>query len=174
MGGWSTDWYTTGRLGDGFKWANNLHYALTSGNVTGYLWWLATQDKETNNNNNEKLILVDKGEYYVSKRFWAFAQYSRTIRPGAARVGIEGGNGLKTTAFVNVDGSTVVNVINTGAEAVVFEVEGVKAATANAWVTDELNDMTSVATTVGADGSVKGVNVPGRGLVSLVIKPSAA
>ncbi|KAK4451830.1 glycoside hydrolase superfamily [Podospora aff. communis PSN243] len=174
MGSWSTNWYTTGHLGDGFKWANNLHYALTAGNVTGYLWWLATQDKETNNNNNEKLILVDQGEYYVSKRFWAFAQYSRTIRPGAVRVWIEGGNGLKTTAFVNVDGSTVVNVINIGAEAVVFEVKGVKATTANAWLTDESNDMTSVATTVGADGSVGGINVPGRGLVSLVIRPSAA
>ncbi|KAK0652117.1 putative cellulose hydrolase [Cercophora newfieldiana] len=178
IGKWSTEWYTTGVLGDGYTWANILHTALTSGNVTAYLWWLATQDKETNNNNNEKLILVDQGEYYVSKRFWAFAQYSRTIRPGAVRVGVAtGGAGLKATAFVNADGSTVVNVINTGAEAVALSVAvtGVKAAGVSAWVTDNSNDMTAVAAaTVGTDGSVGGINVPGRGLVSLVINSPTA
>jgi O-glycosyl hydrolase len=175
-GSWSTAWYTTGRLGDGYSWANILHTALTNGNVTGYLWWLATQDRETNNNNNEKLILVDRGEYYVSKRFWAFAQYSRVIRPGAVRVGVEVGAGeswkglLRATGFVNVDGSVVVVVINTGAEAVVVGVGGVKAKEVMAWVTDQENDMAAVKATVGIDGSVEGVAVPGRGLASFVIR----
>jgi len=170
MGNWSTEWYTTGHLGDGYAWANNIHNGLTNGNVSAYLWWLATQDRETNNNNNEKLILVDRGEFYVSKRFWAFAQYSRTIRPGAIRVGIAGGTGLRSTAFVNADGSTVVNVINTGTELVAVSIVGVKATTASAWVTDNSNDMTAVAPAVGTDGSVSGITVPGRGLVSFVIK----
>ncbi|KAK3941781.1 glycoside hydrolase superfamily [Diplogelasinospora grovesii] len=174
-GGWSTAWYTNGAAGDGFTWANNIYTGLTSGNVSAYLWWVATQDKATNNNNNEKLILVDGGDYVVAKRFWAFAQYSRTIRPGATRVGISGGSNLKTTAFQNADGTVAVNVINSSTSAAVLSVAGVlKAASAKAWVTDASNDMTPIAVTVGADGSVSGVTVPGRGMVSFVISAAAS
>src|SRR5690242_10594471 len=56
-GSWSTAWYTNGASGDGFVWANNIYAGLTAGNVSAYLWWVATQDRATNNNNNEKLIL---------------------------------------------------------------------------------------------------------------------
>jgi len=172
-GKWSTDWYTApGATGDGYRWAYLIHTGLTTGNVSAYLWWVGTQDRETNGNNNEKLILVDKGDYFVSKRFWAFAQYSRPIRPGAVRVAVSGGTSLLATAFVNVDGSVVVVAINTGAEAQGLEVAGVKAAVAKAWVTDATRDMAPVGSVVGSDASVGGVSVPGRGLVSLVITPA--
>ena len=172
-GSWSTAWYTSGASGDGYTWANHIYTGLTSGNVSAYLWWVATQDRATNNNNNEKLILVDDGNYYVSKRFWAFAQYSRLVRPGAVRVGVAGDSSLRSTAFVNADGSVVVTVINTAASAATLSVAGLKATAAKAWVTDGSNDMAAMATvTVGADGSVAGVSVPGRGLVSLAITAS--
>jgi len=181
-GSWSTAWYTPGTTngasGDGFTWANHIHTGLTTGNVSAYLWWVATQDRETNKNNNEKLILVDQGEYYVSKRFWAFAQYSRPIRPGAVRVGAAASlPTLKTTAFLNADGSVVVVVLNTGAAAETVAVAGVRAAAARAWVTDGNNDMASAAVSAvvvdTGDGRVA-ANVPSRGLVSLVITPAAA
>lgn len=135
------------------------------------LWWVATQDRATNNNNNEKLILVENGSYTVSKRFWAFAQYSRTVRPKAVRVGVSGGSNLKSTAFVNVDGSIAVNVINSGTGAVMISVAGVKAGSVKGWETDGSNDMTELSLSVGGDGSVSGVSVPGRGMVSLVVTP---
>lgn len=170
VGKWSTDWYTTGVLGDGYSWANNIHNGLTTGNVSAYLWWVGTQDKATNGNNNEKLILVDQGNYFVSKRFWAFAQYSRPIRPGAVRVGVSSSAAsLKTTAFVNADGSIVVVILNSGATAEAISVAGINAATARGWVTDGNNDMAAIDTVVGTDGTVAGVSVPARGLVSLVI-----
>jgi len=173
-GKWSTAWYTTGASGDGYTWANHIYTGLTTGNVSAYLWWVATQDRETNGNNNEKLILVDGGNYFVSKRFWAFAQYSRTVRPGAVRVGVLGGTSLRSTAFINADGSAVVNVINTGSSAAALSIAGLKATAARAWITDESNDMTAAVPVVGSDGSVGGVTVPGRGLVSLVITHSTA
>ncbi|KAK1761228.1 glycoside hydrolase superfamily [Echria macrotheca] len=178
-GSWSTAWFSgPGVSGDGFTWANHIHTGLTAGNVSGYLWWVATQDRETNRNNNEKLILVDQGEYYVSKRFWAFAQYSRPIRPGAVRVGVSVADAqLKTTAFVNADGSVVVVILNSGAAAESVTVAGVRAAAARAWVTDGNNDMASAVSAVEVDpvdGSVVVASVPGRGLVSLVITPVAA
>ncbi|KAK3320639.1 glycoside hydrolase family 30 protein [Cercophora scortea] len=177
-GAWSTAWYTNGASGDGYTWANSIYTGLTSGNVSAYLWWVATQDKATNGNKNEKLILVDGGSYVVSKRFWAFAQYSRTIRPGAVRVGVSAAGGstsLKATAFVNADGSVVVNVINTGTAAAGLAVAGIKGASAaKAWITDGSNDMTAVSSVaVAADGTVSGVSVPGRGMVSFVVSGAA-
>ncbi|KAK3387483.1 glycoside hydrolase superfamily [Podospora didyma] len=173
-GGWSTSWYSNGGAGDGLTWANNIYTGLTTGNLSAYLWWVATQDKATNNNNNEKLILVDGGNYFVSKRFWAFAQYSRTVRPGAVRVGVSGGSTLKSTAFLNADGTVVVNVINSGAGAAALSVAGIKAAGAKAWITDAANDMTAATSaTVGSDGVVSGVSVPGRGMISFVLTTAA-
>lgn len=107
----------------------------------------------------------------MSKRFWAFAQYSRTIRPGAVRVGIAGGgSGLRSTAFANADGSIAVNVINSGGSAAALSVAGTGATAARGWKTDNTNDMTELdGVSVGADGTVAGVSVPARGMVSLVI-----
>jgi hypothetical protein len=136
------------------------------------LWWVATQDKATNNNNNEKLILVDNNTYTVSKRFWAFAQYSRTVRPKAVRVGVSGGSNLRSTAFLNADGSVAVNIINSGTGAVTLSIAGIKATSAKGWKTDGNNDMTEVAVTVGTEGTVTGVSVPGRGLTSVFISTS--
>ena len=187
-GKWSTAWYsadTAGAVttGDGYTWANLIYDGLTAGNVSAYLWWVGTQDEKMNGNNNEKLILVDvpKEDYVVSKRFWAFAQYSRTIRPGAVRVGVSASSatsGLKTTAFENVDGSVVVSIINTRPEAaalqlVIKERQDV-GGEVKAWVTDENNDMTELVdelVSVAPDGNtVGGVRVPGRGMVSVVVK----
>jgi hypothetical protein len=87
------------------------------------------------------------------------------------RVAVTGdeSKGLKTTAFVNIDGSVAVNVINTGTDSVSFRVVGVKGGkTVRAWKTDAENDMTQLNVGVNADGT-KRVHVSGRGMVSLVI-----
>ncbi|KAH8883680.1 glycoside hydrolase [Thozetella sp. PMI_491] len=169
---WSTGWFTpgtNGTKGDGYTWAGHLHTALAAGNVSAYLWWVATQDKATNNNNNEKLILVDGGDYFIAKRFWAFAQYSRAVRPGAVRVGISDTGSLRATAFVNTDGTIAVVTINSGTEAAEVSISGVKATSARGWITDGDNDMTAVNVTTRSDGSLGGLWVPGHGVGSLVV-----
>jgi O-glycosyl hydrolase len=172
-GGWSTAWYSNGGAGDGFTWANTIYTGLTTGNLSAYLWWEGVQDRATNNNNNEKLILVEATTYQVAKRLWAFAQYSRTVRPGAVRIGASGGTGLRTTAFINVDGSVAVVIINSGTSAASVSISGVTAKSATSWVTDNTRDMVEAAVTVDVDGAVSGVSVPGRGVASVVITPAA-
>lgn len=170
-GRWSTAWYTSqGATGDGLTWANHIYMGLTAGNVSAYLWWVGTQDRATNNNNNEKLVLVEATNYEVSKRLWAFAQYSRTIRPGAVRVQVNaGGNSnLRVTAFENVDGKIAVNIINMGTVAAPVSVSGIKAKAARAWITDATRDMSETNVTMG-DAVVGGVTVPVRGMMSIVI-----
>jgi hypothetical protein len=122
------------------------------------------------------VVKVDttKQTYEVSKRLWAFAQYSRTIRPGATRVAVSNGNNsnLKVTAFVNADGSTAVNIINGGGSAVPISIGGVSgASSAKAWTTDNSNDMTlQSGVTVASDGTVSGASVPAHGMLSYVIQ----
>ncbi|RYP22518.1 hypothetical protein DL765_001576 [Monosporascus sp. GIB2] len=165
---WSTAWCSWGGSGDSYTWANNIYTGLTTGNVSAYLWWVGTQDRATNNNNNEKLILVERDSYQVSKRLWAFAQYSRTVRPGAVRVDASGGNSLRTTAFLNTDGTLAVNVINAGASAASGSIAGTNGTSAQAWVTDNTHDMDLTTASIAGDGTITG-SVPGRAIVSFVI-----
>ena len=166
---WNPDWDTGVNDGDGYRWAYILHNALTVGNVNSYFWWLALQDEATNDNNNEKLILVEAGEYELSKRVWSFAHFARYIRPGARRIGVESGDVLGS-AYVNEDGSSVVVVLNPLREGRALEValgdcevaEGVKA-----YVTDQENDMREVQVAWDLESGVAKVDVPPRGLVTL-------
>ncbi|RYP55631.1 hypothetical protein DL769_010099 [Monosporascus sp. CRB-8-3] len=145
-GGWSTAWYSWGASGDGYTWANNIYTGLTTGNVSAYLWWVGTQDRAMNNNNNEKLILVERDSYQVSKRLWA----------------------LRTTAFLNTDGTLAVNVINTGASAASISISGANGTSVQAWVTDNTHDMDLTTASSAGDGTITG-SVPGRAIVSFVI-----
>lgn len=184
-GNWSVAWDSaiaqngTAASGDGLRWANLIHGGLTAGNVSAYLWWVATQDQLTNGDKNEKLIRVDNetDTYEVSKRFWAFAQYSRVVRPGAVRVGLNDADGsaaaLNTTAFVNTDGSVVVNVINNAFEATDLSLSlslgDVGAAEAQAWVTDEEFEYEEIDTEISENGASVQLSVPSRALVSVLV-----
>lgn len=172
-GGWSTAWYQSGGAGDGFTWANTVFNGIVNSNLSAYIFWEGVQDRATNNNNNEKLILVDGQTYQVSKRLWAFAQF-RVVRPGAVRVGTSGGSNLKSSAFVNTDGSIAVVMINSGTGTQTVGVSGLTVAnpTVKAWYTDNTHDMTETTVTVGSDGTAS-ASVPGRGMISFLITSPA-
>lgn len=192
-GNWSTVWFsanasarndTKATAGDGLTWARNLHTGLTTGNLSAFLWWVATQDTATNGNNNEKLVLVDDeaGTYTVAKRLWAFAQFSRAARPGAVRVNVKtssadgclvkGTSPLRTIAFHNADGAVAVVAINDGATdvpvSVRSRVEG--AASVEAWATDSTRDLERVEVTVDAHGDVSSAAVPAHGVLSVIVR----
>lgn len=160
-GAWSTSWYSYGGAGEGLTWANNIYNAVTATQVSGYLYWEGVQWPSPTT--NEKMIRVDQQSPYnieVSKRLWAFANWSRFVRPGAVRVATSGGSGVKSTAFRNVDGSIAVVVISTGgsASSVSVKVSGAAAAAtrATAWVTDASHDCAQTTVTVAADGTLSG------------------
>lgn len=192
-GAWSTTWFnanasayndTKALAGDGLTWARNLHTGLTTGNLSAFLWWVATQDTATNGNNNEKLILTDLelGTYTVAKRLWAFAQFSRAARPGALRVAVKttgtdgclvkGANPLRTIAFHNADGSVSVIAINDGTADVPITVRSrvESAVSAEAWATDSTRDLEKVEVTVDAKGDVSAALVPAHGVLSVIVR----
>ncbi|KAI1878479.1 uncharacterized protein JN550_000661 [Neoarthrinium moseri] len=173
-GQWTTSWYGSGGAGEGLTWANNIYSAVVNTQVSGYLYWEGVQWPDPNT--NEKMIKVAKSapyDYEVSKRLWAFANWSRFVRPGAVRVGSSGGSGVKSAAFKNVDGSIAVVVISTGgsASAVNIKVAGVTPTVASAWVTDATHNCAAANVTV-ADGAVAG-NVAARSITTFFITSQA-
>ncbi|KAI1103808.1 glycoside hydrolase family 30 protein [Jackrogersella minutella] len=158
QGAWTSTWFQGGGAGEGLTWANNIYSALVSSNVSGYIYWEGVQWPSPAT--NEKMIRVDQQapyNYEVSKRLWAFANWSRFVRPGAVRVASSGGTGVKSAAFKNVDGSVAVVVISTGtsASAVSIQVTGANATEATGWVTDTSHNCESINVTV-ANGAISG------------------
>ncbi|KAK4499809.1 hypothetical protein PRZ48_007995 [Zasmidium cellare] len=103
-------WYYNGSTGEGLTWANHIQQAFAVSNVSAFLSWIGAG----NTTSNSALVLLDGDEVNVSKRLWAYAQWGRTVSPGAVRVDahVRSSANVTTTAFQNKDGSVAVQVIN--------------------------------------------------------------
>ncbi|KAI1493570.1 glycoside hydrolase family 30 protein [Biscogniauxia mediterranea] len=169
-GAWQGAWFSGGGPGEGMTWANNIYTAIVNANASGYLHWIGAQTGTT----NSKLIRIDGNTVTPAKRLWAFAQWSRNVRPGAVRVGVQGApSSLRTAAFRNVDGSVAVLFINSGGSAASVQVsitgeETFAATSAEAYVTDNTNDFN--ATTVSVESGVGSASVPARAMLSVVLR----
>ncbi|UZD23218.1 xylanase [Algoriphagus halophytocola] len=69
--------------------ARVIHNDLTISNASAWHWWLAISPYDY----KDGLIYIDKqkndGDFYESKMLWALGNFSRFIRPGYQRVGVE-------------------------------------------------------------------------------------
>jgi len=121
---WTTAWdqgdIASGYTDSGFIWAQQIYTALTAANVSAFFyWWGAADDPQSK---NQTLIRLNGSSFDasndVSKRLWAFANYSRFVRPGATRIGATtSNNNLLVTAFSNTNGSLAIVVLNTATQA---------------------------------------------------------
>lgn len=75
-------WYYNGSTGEGLTWANHIQQAFSVSNVSAFLYWIGAD----NTTSNSALILLDGNTVNVSGRLWAFAQFSRFVKPGAGRM----------------------------------------------------------------------------------------
>jgi O-glycosyl hydrolase len=154
---WNENW-DDGSGYDGLTIARAVHDALTLGDVSAYVYWFGASRGAT-----RALTQIDDttGTYRVSKRLWALAAYSRFIRPGAVRLGASSPDpALKVSAFRNRDGSKVVEVLNTGTEAVTWK--GVPGRAAS-YLTDDTHSLTAAPVTGRA------VTLQPRALTTIVI-----
>lgn len=166
-GAWQSAFYSNGGAGEGMRWAGLIHTAVVNANCSAYLYWIGIQTGAT----NSKLISVSGTTYSVSKRLWAFGQFARSARPGSMRVGVSGGSGLQTSAYLNTDGKVAIVVINTGSGAVNVAITvngGFKAKTATGFLTDNKNDMSAFTVGVSDAGVVSGP-IPGRAMASFIV-----
>ncbi len=179
---WETEWSTFGAWdpawddgtdASGFAWAQRIYTALTSANVNAVLYWWGSSEPKLNGD-NESLIQVDGTAVVPSGRLWAFANYSRYVRPGAVRIGATTADtGLDLTAFRNRNGSVAIVVLNmhTTADSVSFALQNLGLhgpATVTPYLTDSTSDAAAQPRLPVMFGVFKGT-LPARSLVTFVV-----
>lgn len=165
---WNENW-DDGSGYDGFRVAEEIHTALTGGNVNAYVYWFGASTDHTRG-----FIQLDGQNYHVSKRLWAMANYSRLVRPDARRIGASTSDGnLRLSAFRNTDGTIAVVALNAGRSAnqVRFSLPntGVSTGTATPYLTNSSNSMTEQPAIGVSDGAFT-ATVPARSLVTYQLK----
>jgi len=179
---WETEWSTfetydpawnDGTDASGFSWAQRIYTGLTSANLNAFLYWWG-MTTTTENGDNEGLVQLDAstGTVTPSGRLWAFANYSRFVRPGAIRIGASSADSdLDVTAFRNSNGSVSIVVLNTAATAQTasFSLRGTGAGATSAvvipYLTDDTHDTAAQGPIRVSHGSF-GATLPAYSLVT--------
>lgn len=167
--GWNEAW-DSGKGTDGIKIAEHIHDSLAQANVSAYMYWLGASRGGT-----AALLHIDDtaGTYKVSSRFYAYSAYSRFVKPGAERIGVNHGLAdLKISAYRNADGAQVVEILNTGTEAVETDIDLKVPSTA--YLTDSTHKLEATRDVAAFAGNRTNLNLPARSLVTLVTGPDQA
>jgi glucuronoarabinoxylan endo-1,4-beta-xylanase len=164
---WDPAW-DDGTDASGLTWARSIMTALTAANVNAFFYWWGASASTANSG----LIRLQGDSYQTSGRLWAFAAFSRFIRPGAVRISAEGDDsaGLSSAAFRNANGSVVVVLLNTATSAVPVSVtlRDVPGGLARPYVTDAANQMTPQPA-VPVHGGHFATSAPPRSVVTVVV-----
>ena len=176
---WETEWSTfetwdpawdDNTAASGLTWAQHIYTGLTASNLAAFLyWWGSTTPSE--NGDNEGLLEINGSTVTASGRLWAFANYSRFIRPGAVRIAATSSNSAdELTAFKNTDGSLAIVALNTAqtADPVTFSLSGTgtaNGATVTPYLTNASSD-TAAQATIPVSGGAFTATIPARSLVT--------
>jgi O-glycosyl hydrolase len=180
---WETEWSTfesfdpawdDGTDASGLTWAEHIITGLTSANLSAFLYWWGSSEP-TFNGDNESLIQINGTTVIPSGRLWAFANFSRFVRPGAVRIGATTADtGLELTAFRNRNGSVAIVVLNTDttADTVSFGLQNLGLqggpAVVRPYVTDSTSDTAAQAPMFTRSGDFTST-LPARSLVTFVV-----
>ncbi len=181
---WQTEWapFDTGPFDSawddgsqlsGFSWAQNIYTGLTAANLGAFLYlWGANTSTTTVTGPNTGLVEVKGTTVATSGRLWAFAGYSRFIRPGAVRIALTTSDrGLDASAFRNSDRSIAVVVLNSAhnRQIATFSLRGLDAAHVTPYLTDTSHQL-SPQTPITLRNSAFTATLPPRSLVTYDIR----
>ncbi|HVU69100.1 MAG TPA: ricin-type beta-trefoil lectin domain protein, partial [Ktedonobacteraceae bacterium] len=181
---WETEWSTfealdnawdDGSDASGFTWAQHIFTGLTAANLSAVLYWWGAVGSGTND--NEGLLQVNGSNVITSGRLWAFANYSRFIRPGAVRIGASSGDSnLRVSAFRNTNGVVSIVVLNAANSAITtsYALQNTGVAdgtTVTPYLTNGSNHTAQQGTTSVSGGSFS-ATIPARSLVTYVLSGS--
>jgi O-glycosyl hydrolase len=170
---WCTTWYSNGGACEGLTWAQKIYTGIVNANLSAYLYW---EGVEVNQLQASSYLVASNGNTVTpSGRLWAFAMWSRFIRPGAHRVSTTGTvSGVGLAAFKNSDGSIVVVFTNTGSTApsVKLSFTSFTPTSATAWLTDNTHQVAVTTSTLSAGALT--VTVPAHSLVTVKLVSSGA
>ncbi|KAF9525594.1 xylanase [Crepidotus variabilis] len=170
---WCATWYSNGGPCEGLTWANKIHTGIVNANLSAYIYW---QGFEVNQPQaSSYLVASDNKTVTPSGRLWAFAQWSRYVRPGAHRVSTSGTvNSVGYGAFKNTDGSVAIVFTNTGggAQNVKIAFSGFTPTTSEAYLTD--NSHTVASTPATLSGGAVTVSIPAHAVVTVQLNKAPA
>jgi O-glycosyl hydrolase len=181
---WETEWapfgtqpwdpaWDDGSPSSGFTWAQNIYTSLAEADLGAFLYlWGANTSTSTITGPNTGLVDVRGNTVAASGRLWAFAGYSRFVRPGAVRIGATtSATGLDVTAFRNTDGSIAVVVLNTvhSRQVVAFSLPGLSGAHVTPYLTDTSHQL-SAQSPITVSNSAFTATLPPRSLVTYDIR----
>jgi len=179
---WETEWapfgtnpwdpaWDDGSPSSGFTWARNIYTGLTAANLSAFLYlWGASTTGPTGPNTG--LVEVKGNTVDTSGRLWAFASYSRFVRPGAVRIAATTTDaGLDVTAFRNSDGSAAVIVLNSAhsRQVAAFSLHGLSGAHVTPYLTDTSHGL-SARSPITVRNSGFTATLPPRSLVTYEIR----
>jgi O-glycosyl hydrolase len=179
---WETEWapfgfqpwdpaWDDGSPSSGFTWAQNIYTGLTAANLGAFLYlWGADTTGLTGPNTG--LVEAKGNTVATSGRLWAFAGYSRFIRPGAVRIGATANTtGLDVTAFRNSNGSIAVIALNNThrRQAATFSLHGLSGAHGTPYLTDTTHEL-SAQSPITVKNSAFTATLPPRSLVTYDIR----
>lgn len=171
---WCTTWHGSGGLCEGLTWAGKIATAMVTAQLSGYVYWEGLEVAQAQAS-SYLVAVLDGATATPSGRLWAFAMWSRFVRPGAVRVGTSGGTiaNVATGAFKNTDGSVVVVFTNTGAtaQAAAVSFNGFTPSAASAWLTDNSHSVNTTAVTLSA--GVATVSLPAYSVVTVRLTGAA-
>ncbi|UZD22319.1 glycoside hydrolase [Algoriphagus halophytocola] len=156
--------------------ARVIHNDLTVSNASAWHWWLAISPYDY----KDGLVYIDKqkedGNYYESKMLWALGNYSRFVKPGYLRIGVQVNKEnqqnpeLLVSAYQsNSNGEIVFVVVNSG----------IKDVTLNLMVDDKLTSVKGLYVT-SKDSNLESLDIgysddkiviPSRSIVTVVSNP---
>jgi O-glycosyl hydrolase len=162
---WDPAW-DDGTAASGMTWAQRIQSALTTTDVNAFCYWWGASASTANSG----LVRLTGDTVATSKRFWAFAAFSRFIRPGAVRLGATSDSGAVTaSAFRNRDGSVVTELINTGSAPVTETVRArdVRGDVVQPYLTDT-TDSVAAQQPIHVHGGTFTAVVPARSMATYV------
>ncbi len=172
---WDTAWDDSSDA-SGLTWAQNIFNGLDEANLSAFLYWWGTTTPSVSGD-NEGLVEINGSSVIPSGRLWAFANFSRYVRPGAVRIGATTSDGnLTLDAFKNTNGTVTVVALETGtsSDPVTFSLAGTgvaNGATVTPYLTNSSSDVAAQATTSVSSGSFS-YTMPARSLVTFQIPAS--
>jgi hypothetical protein len=162
---WTNVWDSTSEA-SGITWAQRIHNGMTGANLNAFLYWWGVSATS----HDSSLIGLSGSTLTPSKRYYALANYSRYIRPGAVRIAASSGDSnLQVSAYRNSDGSVVLVVLNTATSAIstsyTVSNTALASGTVAPYLTNESNSMAAQATTTLSAGAFS-ASIPARSLVT--------
>jgi O-glycosyl hydrolase len=158
--------------------ARVIHFDLTIAEATSWQWWLGVSPYDY----KDGLVYIDddkegfNSNYFASKILWALGHFSRFVRPGMVRVGVnrsdgatpdEAATGLMISSYYHVAKTIVVVIfvnLENEAKNIVLDIQGTKINTMIPYVTSSIDNLTAYAAIAPTDL----FNVPKRSIVTLV------